>query len=333
MKSVVLLEPRSLLGREISSRYDDQRFPKAVPMTLDSDGVGALIDVRGAPAMVADATQAELDDTSAVVVCDGSLPEAIVSAFRARLATEVPVLFGDSEDPPNDAQLWIAGQPAATEGSPRPPAARSSYSTGDAPAILLARLVVALAELELLTVSGALLLPVSRHGQDGIDALFDETRAMLSFETVEKPRFGHRTAFNLSQSELSPGRGDELADAMRSFAGNPQLSLSIQHLNAGVFHSLCASIHVTCRDPDGARRATELLASSPAIELAQPGEGLDAMTIAGSEHVHVEAPRVLDRGPGVSHFALWAGMDNLIAAASNTLGVLAEVAPTVESDA
>jgi aspartate-semialdehyde dehydrogenase len=137
------------------------------------------------------------------------------------------------------------------------------------------------------------------------------------------PVFGRQMAFNLLPH---PGPIEPLAAQLRAVLGEePAVSLDV--VQAGVFHCFSASVHLRCARDPGVKAIRRALGDHPYVELSDDAKHLGPIEVAGSDKVLVGAVRKETGGAGGGGgYWLWAVMDNLTrGGALNALEIAEEV--------
>jgi hypothetical protein len=313
MTAIAIVHPMTLVGKELRERLDSAALLAAEVRLYsdDEEEIGTVTEAGGGAAFVDRLTEGVLGEASLAFFCGtieqdrphlGALGEgtrAIVLSSGAGMRDGCPAATGLNEG------RWI-GEPRLLNPAPG--------------ALLLARLAEALRPAGARSFSATILHPVSELGQKGLDALFEETRGLLTFSAGNKARlFGAQIAFN-----LLPGRlpGDEVARQATALLGDGGPALSVQTAQAGVFHGVAASVCVELEGPTTAAEVRRLLSRSPEIALSKHSERLGPVEAAGEERILVG--EVSEAGSGAVW--IWAAMDNLTTGgAINALRVAASL--------
>ena len=197
---------------------------------------------------------------------------------QIRLARQrrLPIVIVSAGAAPADA-------PPAVSGVANPALAGVERLASPHPAVVaLALLLAPLDAFELRRAVATVLLPVSLAGEGGIDELFSETRALLTFQSPPKAkRFGSQIAFNVFPAALDAG---ELERATLAALGL-ELPLTVQALQAGFFHSVGISLHVELGASPPAADLRKALGRAPHLELAKQAGRLGPVAAAGGERL------------------------------------------------
>jgi aspartate-semialdehyde dehydrogenase len=190
-------------------------------------------------------------------------------------------------------------------------------------AVLLAHLLQPLASLcTVRQVSATVLQPASLFDDAGIEELFEQTRQIVAMSGQHRSEvFGDaQVAFNLlpaAQGEATAGR---IATTLDTVLGAPQ-PLSLQLIQAGVFHGLAVSLYVSSADAPSTAALRKALTVGPFIAAAEDARHLGPIDAAANDKILLGPTRKDSSG-----FWLWAAMDNLTrGGALNAVEVAAEV--------
>lgn len=177
-------------------------------------------------------------------------------------------------------------------------------------------------------VIATVLEPASQAGAAGVDELHQQTVGLLSFQEVPKQVFDTQIAFTLqaalgeeARSSLAKTRSRILNDLTALFGNRQEALVSLQLLQAPVFHGYVVTAHVKL----AAGASVEALRSAlnggviVAAEDTQPSN--QAATESGDLLISVEA----DSAEGTSFWLVLAA-DNLRLAARNALSAAQELA-------
>lgn len=301
MTVLAIINPQSLLGDEIKQELSRKRelWSEVRLLATDSAQVGAVTELDG--------------DAALVQECDG---EALAGV---RLAILLP---GDDDQDPSELSLaadstlivvdpsadWPAGvlAVAGLESLAAESAAGGIFICPSPVVVLLAHLLQPLSDLRPSLVVAQVLEPASQHDQAGLEELFEQTRAILAMRD-ERPTevFGKQIAFNLLPG--SPDTARYVAD-LATLLGD-ETSLSLQIVQAGVFHSLACSLFVSFEEDPGIDGIRDRLADHPGIEMVGDEELPGPTDAAARDEILVSGLRSSSSRPG--SYQLWAVMDNL----------------------
>jgi aspartate-semialdehyde dehydrogenase len=166
--------------------------------------------------------------------------------------------------------------------------------------------------------------PASEHGQAAMDELHQQTVSLLSFQSLPRDQYDAQVAFNLlptlgeAAKVKLPATKERIADHYKTLlSGAPELTLQL--IQAPVFHGYTASVLVELREP----------ATLAEMESALQGEHVDLVGAESDPPSNLSAagqPDLLVRvaagaagdGPH-TRFWLWLAADNLKLAALNAI--------------
>lgn len=296
---VAVLHPTGLLGKELLEALaarpalgEDVRLYSDEP-----EEIGAVADAAGAAGLVLPWDPEALAGAHVVFFCGSATATRRLLPARPATTTAV-VLSPDATS--EDGRPVVAG------------VANSRVERGEVllsphPAVvLLAHLLWPLRAVGVEEAVATVVLPASMRGQPGLEEMFEQTRQIVAMTArTAAPIFGRQMAFN-----LLPYRGpvEPLAEELRTvLGGEPVVSLDV--VQAGVFHAVSASVYVRCpRDP-GVKTIRRALAEHPQVELADDPKHLGPIEVAGGDTIVAGAVRRETGGAG--GYWLWAVMDNL----------------------
>lgn len=322
MTNIALLHPSGLLGADLVELLGSRRelWREIRLLTSDDDEAGTLTEIGGAAAMVSKLEADDLELSDVVFFCGGIETSRPLISRLPPAATAI-VLSPDAA--PEDGHPVVAGVNLET-------AHRGGPILSPHPGtVLLAHLLHAIRDFRPERVTATLLQPVSYHSRKALDEVLEQTRGILAFDP-NPPRqiFPAQMAFNVIPNlwpveHLSAHLATVLGAAAAGGDGErTPVELAVRILQAGVFHSFGANVHVKLgRDP-GPEQLRETLAEHPAIELAVDPEHLGMIDAAARDEVIVGP--VERAAPG--QYWVWAVMDNLICGgAANAIKILEEV--------
>lgn len=315
MMNLALLRPSGLLGADLIELLGRRRdlWREVRLLTSDDDEAGALTEVAGAAAMVSKVEPGDLELQDVVFFCGGIEESRPLLASLSPAATAI-VLSADAA--PEDGHPVVAGINLET-------AHRGETLLSPHPGtLLLAHLLYPMRDFRPERLTATLLQPVSSHSRKALDEVFEQTRAILVFDP-HPPReiFPVQMAFNVIPN---PWPADHLRAHLETALG-PSLEVTpevaVRVLQAGVFHSYGASVHVKlARDP-GPEELREALGEHPEIDLAVDPELLGMIDAAARDQVIVGP--IERSAPG--EYWIWAVMDNLVCGAANAVRILEAV--------
>jgi aspartate-semialdehyde dehydrogenase len=309
MRTVAVVNPVSLLARELRQRLDDR--PDLVReqrlLTTVDEEVGTLTESGGGAAMVQKLTPESLAGVDLVFLCGPAVEsrKALAEASTAMRAVILSLDATNADGPPLVAGVNLAGAVAErVVVSPHPGA------------VLLAHLLHPLRALGLRRAEATLLQPVSVFTAEALDQLFEQARALLTFQKpIDSPYWQRQLVFNALATEAT---ASGLRDQVEAVLGSG-VAVSAQVLQAGIFHGFAASVHVAFDADPGASAVRDAYADSKALRWADE-EPLGPADAAAADEVLLGHVRSDEGRPG--EYWLWAVMDNLTrGGATNAIAV------------
>lgn len=314
MTTLAIINPTTLLGQELRQRLDQRTslWQELRLLATDVDQVGTLAEVRGAAALVRSFDGEALRDVAVAFFCgDMDCNRAALDALPAE--TTAIVLSPDAK--PTAGAPIVAGINLAVADTDR------ILLSPHPAAVALAHLLYPLRPMGLEEAVGVVVQPASAREQAGLDELFEQTRAILSFRT-DQPNsvFGHQLAFNLMPA-AAPSGG--VVGLLRAVLGE-DMPLAVQVLQGGFFHSLAVSLYVRLVTDPGSEALGRALAAHSYLRLVADSEHLGPIEAAAEDRILVGAVSTdPDRSGG---YWLWGVMDNLTrGGASNALEIAERV--------
>lgn len=316
------------VGREVRDALRARGFPVAEwrlyggvggdDAELDGDDEELADDVLGVEAL-------EVEGTDVVFICQ---PSPLAAEWAARAAAAGALII--------DVTHTLADVGEAALVVPEVNAELVSEAAGAGllvcPVPGATALAVVLKPLhdaaELKRVVVAAFEPASSAGREGIDALAQETRDLLSGISVEPSAFPHRIAFNLipQVGDFVPGertRGEWLIESQtRRLLELPDLPITVTGVCVPTFYGQGYAVHVETEQPLDAGAARALLRDAPGIMLAASDSYSTLADVVGSEATHVG--RLRDDPTVPFGLALWVAIDGLRKGAAVNAVQLAE---------
>lgn len=314
MSRIALVHSVSLLGKEVADRLA-QRPDLCSELRLfavDEGMVGTLTEGIDGATFVARVEEDCFDGVDLTILCGeieldrkalALLPaggRAIVASHGATTKDGFPAVAGVEEF------SWL-GQDRLLAPSPA--------------AVGLTRLLEPLRGQGLRRTVATAVLPASELGAAGIDALFEESRALLALAKPAKPaHFPAQIAFNLLPGAFP---GDEIARQVQvalGLTGEPAGRIAVQTAQAGIFHAVTLSLYVELDKAPEPAALRKLLGRAGAGTLAKRPAALGPVQAAGEEQLLVgEVQAAGDNG-----FWIWATIDNLTVGGAGNVVRLAE---------
>ena len=331
MSTLAIIHPTDLLAVELRESLDRRRdlWEEMLLLSSSEDEIGALTEVRGAAAIV---TQLE----------SGSLDDVDVAFFSSAMDANRDILAGL---PGATAAVLLAPDAEAGDGHPIVAGVNLEQANRETPMInphpatvLLAHLLYPLLAFGPRRTAATVLQPVSMVGKSGLDEMLGQTRSILAFDN-DPPRqvFPFQMVFNVVPAQTptvhletqlytvlgctdSRSTGSGTSDSPGNDSPG-ELQLSIDLLQAGIFHSFSASIYLELAVDPGGEAVRKALGEHPMNQLAESPETLGPIDAAACDKVLIG--KVAPAGAASGGYRLWAVMDNLTCGgASNAIQIL-----------
>jgi aspartate-semialdehyde dehydrogenase len=313
---VAVLGATGTLGGELLVALDESRLPidAIVPIATDRS-LGTEVDFRG-DVLALETDAAALRGTDHVFLCapPAASLEAVRTALRASgRAIDCSGALAAAAEVPLVAELGVPG--AAALDAPVlavPPGAALACARVLGPlmrGVGLRRILVTLVE----SASGA--------GRAGVQALSEETIALLSQRDAPETALGHPVAFDvvpwIGEIDASGASASETGFAAALGRALGAVPIAVTALRAPIFCGEGASLAIETPEPVAIERVLELLAKADGVELGTPAPTTRAA--AGSDRVLVGRLRrdpSCDRG-----ILLWLAQDGLRLTAAHAVRV------------
>lgn len=301
---LAVIHPNDLLGDELRQVLGQrpELWHQIDLLTDRPEEVGILTDIGGAAAMVKSLDEEGLAGVDAVFFAGRA--EA-GRALLPRVPEGTVVVFLAPESVPDDGHPLVAGVNLGTvheEGGGRRRVLLSPYPG----AVALALLLAPLRAFGLRRVSATLLQPVSSVSRAGLDEMLEQARSILAF-AKNPPRqvFSTQMVFNIIPADPN----HSAAAHLRTVLELPELPLSVQVLQASVFHSYGISLHVELENDPGLAVVEETLEAAPHLDRVIETELLGPIDAANREEILLGPIDPVPEIPGT--YQIWAVMDNL----------------------
>ena len=229
-----------------------------------------------------------------------------------------------------------------TGGGTAPDLATVAVSVPHPAALMLGTAAARLQTFGLRRMAATVLEPASQYGTAGVDELHQQTVGLLSFKPLEQVVFDAQVAFNLRASLGSAAKRDLATvttrigrEAAELSGGNAAEALTVQVLQAPVFHGTTASVFVELTagiDEAALRKAL----AGEGFQVSSGDEPVSNESVSGKGEVAVsirlaQAPAFHEGSPtretavGATLW-LWMAADNLRLAARTAASCAAELA-------
>ena len=312
MTRLALIHPTHLLAQELRESLDRRRelWLDLQLLSDDPEEIGHLTEARGAAAMVQPLDGHSLDGID-VVFFGGSLEKT--RPLLDRLPASATAILLAPETEPSLGRPLVAGVNLEL-------ASRGEILISPHPgAVALSHLLHPLRGFGPRRATATLLQPVSVFGNEALDEVLNQTRAILAFaDNPPKEIFSTQLTFNtLPTASETPS---VVTDHLHAVLGE-DLAVEVQTLQMGIFHSFGISLFVELSGNPDLAEVEEALAAHPMIDRAVDPELLGPIDAAAREELILGSVTQVPGTPGV--FRIWAVMDNLTCGgALNALHIL-----------
>ncbi|MEO8195147.1 MAG: Asd/ArgC dimerization domain-containing protein [Thermoanaerobaculia bacterium] len=314
MSRIALVHSVSLLGKEVADRLA-QRPDLCTDLRLfavDEAVVGTLTEGIDGATFVARVEEECFDGIDLTILCgEIALDRKALALLPAGARAIVASHGGTTQD----------GHPAVAGVEEFSWLGQDRLLAPSPAAVGLTRLLEPMRALGLRRAVATAVLPASELGAAGIDALFEESRALLALAKPAKPEhFPAQIAFNLLPGAFP---GEEIArqvDVALGLRDEPAGRIAVQTAQAGIFHAVTLSLYVEVEKAIEPAALRKLLGRSGAGTLAKRPAALGPVQAAGEEELLVGEVRAA--GPGA--FWIWATIDNLTVGGAGNILRLAE---------
>ena len=158
---------------------------------------------------------------------------------------------------------------------------------------------------------------VSGAGKEGMDELFDQSRAIFSAKDVTTKKFPKRIAFNLipqidvfMEDGYTKEEWKMMVETKKIL--DPKIKLTATCVRVPVFISHSESVNIECERPVSVEEATKLLRSAPGIlviDKHEPGGYITPHEAAGEDATFIS--RIREDATVENGLAFWCVSDNL----------------------
>ncbi len=307
MTTLAIVHPTDLVGKELCEQLEGQRnaWQELRLLSTQSDEIGTLAQVRGEAALV-------------LAASEDSLAGVDVAFFCGPIAANRPLL---AATPAATAKIVLSPDATLADGHPTVAEINLETATREltllsphAGVIGLAHLLAPLLPLAPQTAIATLLQPLSVFGTQGLDEALEQTRNLLTFQPRPSGILPTQVAFNLFPAQ---GANAHLVDLLHTVlrsatASQPQARLSevsLQVLQAGIFHSFGISLYLRFAPDPGLAAVRSALQSHLVNELVDEPELLGPIDAAARDEVLIGPISPAPGQPG--GYWIWAVLDNL----------------------
>ncbi|MDE3105825.1 MAG: segregation protein B [Acidobacteriota bacterium] len=324
MKRIGVVGAATLAGKELLDALEDSQLAAAEFVLLDEEDAAGQMTAAGDEVVFVQRLEPGAFERLDYVFFAGDKAQAKQYAEHARKAgASIIDLTGALEGQPGVLVVGCAtsGPDDAVPASVAPDLKTTAVVPAHPAALMLATLAHRLAaRAGLRQIAATVFEPASQHGQRAMDELHQQTVTLLSFQDVPKQQYDAQVSFNLLPGLGSEARipFDETAQRIRAhyavLTGGATPALSLQLVQAPVFHGYTASIVVDLAEPLTVAELEGRLAGEP-LEIVTESNGTpNNLGTAGQAEIQV---KVLadDAGGPATRLWLWVAADNLKLAA------------------
>lgn len=297
-----IVNPLTLVGNEIQSILRERSFPFHKLVLLDSTGTGAgtITEAGDEPAVVAAATDDELEDCDLVFFCG---PPTGNREWIDRYEDDKFIAI-DVSQPTSTAEGQLAVSGVNLEGIRHSDRVIVSPHPVSIPIALILHQISMLSPVEICTAT--VVQPASEFEQAGVEELARQTLSVLNIQSIPKGVFDRQLAFNLYPAVE---RYEEfIVSQIRALTStHPEIALLITQ--GTIFHGHTFSLFVKTKDDVDIDAVKQKLAANAAIVLPEGDQQFGTIDAAGKDEVLIAEVR---HDPSIKGgMWVWAVCDNL----------------------
>jgi aspartate-semialdehyde dehydrogenase len=320
---LALFDATTLTARGVKDRLAARSFPSASIrlFTSKNDPDFNLTEVAGEPVVMTNPDFETLGDLDVAFLCGTRAEGETYLDWAERGGFFAVDLTGASAGAPSIPLVNAGVNPDALPAKPgviaSPSAAAQMLSSLLAPV----RRRCGLREAVIVV-----LRPASERGQAGIDELYQQALSLMNFQEMPKEVFGRQLAFNLVPAW--PAEGAKKPDSARAELERQVLrvtgggyGLSVQVIDAPVFHGHAVMAHLVLREGTGAGDVLAAFEGTDDVRIGRPGDKVTPVERAGDGELLVTGVQ-----PGLqpSAFWVWSVSDDLAGGRSRNAVRIAE---------
>ncbi|HUP48341.1 MAG TPA: Asd/ArgC dimerization domain-containing protein [Thermoanaerobaculia bacterium] len=297
-----IVNSMTLVGNEIKSILRERSFPCQKLVLLDStgEGAGSLTEVDHEPAVVAAASDEELEDLDLVFFCGP--PAANREWIERHGAARFVAIDLSQPTTAGSGRVTVAG--INLEGLTAADRLLVSPHPVAIPLALILHQIGSASPVKRCTAT--VIQPASEYGQAGIEELARQTISVLNVQSVPQSVFDRQVAFNLFPARE---RNEEfIVGQVRALAG-PRMDVALLVTQGTIFHGHTFSLFVETGAGLEEREVIEALRRNRAIAFPEGDQQFGSIDAAGRDEVLIaeaRADRSIEGG-----FWVWAVCDNL----------------------
>jgi aspartate-semialdehyde dehydrogenase len=186
-------------------------------------------------------------------------------------------------------------------------------------------------KLSLTTFAATVMEPASEHGRSAMDEMHQQTVSLLSFQELPREQYDAQVSFNLlpalgEHAKVNLGSTDKRIRSHYSLLTNGAVpSLSLQLVQAPVFHGYVASVFVELKEEKTVKQIEQALAGDHIDIVTEGSEPPSNLSAAGQEEIMVSVTSDSGDEASGTRFWLWIAADNLKFAAQHAIACAVEL--------
>jgi aspartate-semialdehyde dehydrogenase len=322
----------TLKGKEVAEVLGDRNFPSLdIKLLDDNESLGQLESVGDEVSFIQSVRSEQFEKIDfTFFASDQECTRQNWKKAHAAGSAIVDLSYALEDEPGAEVKSpWIQrqlGQSLTPELQPGPAVVAHPA------AVVLALLLLRLKKVgPVKRVVATVFEPASEHGQKGMDELHEQTVNLLSFQPLPKKVFDAQVAFNMvaryGEHSVPPLNTveDRVLKHYQRIAGKDAPSLSLQLLQAPIFHGHALTLHVEMEEPVEIDGISKALAGEHVSITGRAEESPSNVNAAGQGDVLVSIQADTSLANGLW---LWAASDNLRIAATTAVECAENMAAT-----
>lgn len=187
------------------------------------------------------------------------------------------------------------------------------------------------AKLAVRMMTATVMEPASEHGREAMDEMHQQTVSLLSFQALPREQYDAQVSFNLLPSlggaaKVHLGAIEErIRRQYKALSHGFLPELSMQVIQAPVFHSYVASVFVETQAAATVAQVEELLTGEHIDVVTQESEPPSNLSAAGQEEIMARVTGEAEGNGPATRFWLWLAADNLKLAADHAIACATEL--------
>lgn len=300
-----IVNPTTLVGREIKTILHDRGVPYARIELIDTTGQGAgsLTEVDDEAAVVVAVSDEVFEDLDLVFFCGSAESNARWIGMRGK-GRYVAVDLSQPSSVSDEGVAVVAGV-NLHELSDETRLIISPHPIAIAATLVLHQ-IARIAPVRLAAIN--VIQPASEFDQAGVDELLQQIIKVLNVDSFPREIFERQAAFNLFPAVRAAEIEAYAARQIRSIMGD-DLAVSIALTQGGLFHGHSFSMFIQTKEGPSESELTDSLRQNDAIKVGETDESFGTIDAGGTDQVLIGRIRKDDSLP--NSFWLWAVVDNL----------------------